>query len=215
MAIVNGYATLAEARTVLGITDVGDTTDDAEIEDCVETASRDVDNYCGKGRKFWQDATVVARTYYPTNSHCLYVDDISTTTGLVVKVDSADDGTFGTTLTINTDFMVHPVNAAAEFPVRPWTRIVLLDGALSGWQRLSSGRPYVQVTARFGWSAVPEAVKRATLLQAKTLYKADDTTFGTFQVGIDGQPRNVPRMDPVAAARLETFIRYDEVDDGA
>lgn len=214
MAITNGLATLNEFKAVLGI-DQDDTTDDDELEDCIETASRDVEAYCGRGRKFWQDSTVVDRKYFPTNSHCLYVDDISTTTGLIVKVDQDDDGTFETTLTIDTDFQVHPVNAAAEFPVRPWTRIVLLDGTLAGWNRLSSGRPYVQVTAKFGWSAVPEAVKRATLLQAKTLFKADDTTFGTFQIGIEGAARNVPRMDPVAAARLEPFVRYDEVNDGA
>lgn len=214
MAITNGYATLTEAKAVLGI-EAADTTDDTEIEDCVETASRDVDDHCGPGRKFWQDSTVVDRKYWPSNPRCLYVDDISTTTGLVVKVDEDDDGTFETTLTINTDFYVAPVNAGAEFPVRPYTQIVLLDGALSGWQRLSSGRPYVQVTAKFGWSAVPEQVKRATLLQTKLLFKADDTTFGTFQASIDGTARNVPRMDPVAAARLERFVRFDEVDDGA
>jgi hypothetical protein len=212
MSIVNGYCTLSEAKAVL---DIDDTTDDAEIEDCVETASRDADDYCGPGRKFWQDTTVVDRKYWPTNARVLYVDDISTTTGLVVKIDDDDDGTFETTLTINTDYIVAPVNAAAEFPVRPFTQIVLLDGALSGWQRLSSGRPYVQVTAKFGWSAVPEQVKRATLLQTKLLFKADDTTFGTFQAGIDGTARNVPRMDPVAAARLERFVRFEEVDDGA
>lgn len=212
MAITNGYATLPDIKNVLGIHD--DDADD-ELEDCVETASRDVDAYCGKGRKFWQDTTVVERSYFPRNSHVLFVDDISTTTGLIVKVDQDDDGTFETTLTINQDYIVQPVNAAAEFPVRPWTRIMLLDGTLAGWNRLSSGRPFAQVTAKFGWSAVPDAVKRATLLQAKTLFKADDTTFGTFQIGIDGAARSVPRMDPVAAARLEPFIRYDEVDDGA
>ena len=212
MAITNGYATIDEAKAVLSITD---TNDDPEVEDCVETASRDVDAYCGKGRKFWQDSTVVDRKYWPSSARCLHVDDISTTTGLVVKVDDDDDGTFETTLTINTDFIVAPVNAGAEYPIRPYTQIILLDGALSSWQRLSSGRPYVQVTAKFGWVGVPEAVKRATLLQAKLLFKADDTTFGTFQAGIDGTTRNVPRMDPVAAARLEPFIRYDEVDDGA
>lgn len=211
MAITNGYATLNEIKAVLGISD---TTDDTELEDCVETASRDVDAYCGRGRKFWQDSEAVARTYFPHDLRYLYVDDISTTSGLVVKVDLDDDGTYETTLTINSDFMVHPVNAAREYPVRPWTRIVLLDGTLTGWERLSSGRPFVEVTAQFGWSAVPDAVKRATLLQAKTLFKADDTTFGTFQT-MDGGARTVPRMDPIAAARLETFIRYDGVDDGA
>lgn len=212
MAILNGYATLAEAKAVL---DIDDTTDDAEIEDCVETASRDIDAHCGKGRKFWQDDPAVVRSYYACDPRMLYVDDISTTTDLVVKVDQDDDGTFETTLTINQDFIVTPINAASEYPVRAYEGIMLLDGTLTSWFRLSSGRPSVQVTAKFGWPAVPDPVKRACLLQAKTLFKADDTTFGTFQIGIDGAPRRVPRMDPVAAARLEPFIRYNEVSDGA
>lgn len=213
MAITNGYATLAELKTVLG--NVDDTTDDTELEDCVETASRDVDAFCGKGRKFWQDDPAVARSYYACHPRLLHVDDISTTSNLVVKVDEDDDGTFETTLTINEDFIVMPVNAASEYPVRAYETIMLLDGTLTSWFGLSSGRPSVQVTAQFGWPAVPEAVKRATLLQAKSLFKADNTQFGTFQLGIDGPVSRVPRMDPVAAARLEPFVRYNEVSDGA
>lgn len=211
MAITNGYCSLADLKNAIGISD---TTDDDDLEDAVEAASRDIDDYCGKGRKFWQDASVVERSYYPSQASRLVVDDISTATGLLVDVDTDDDGSFSTSLTINTDFVLEPVNAAAEFPVRPWTSIRLLGGTLSSWSRLSSGRPYVRVTAKFGWSAVPEQVRRACILQAKTLFKAPDTTFGTFTAGIDGQPQRVPRMDPIAAGRLERYVRFDEVDDG-
>ena len=209
MAIVNGYTTLAAAKAVLGI---ADTDKNAAIEDAVEAASRQIDAHCGQGRKFWQDGTVVARKYFPTMADVVTVDDISTLTGLLVAVDTTDDGTFDTSLTINTDFQVEPVNAAAD--VQPWTRIRLLDGALTSFSRLSSGRPAVEVTAKFGWSAVPAAVARACLLQTKQVFKADDTTFGSFQLSIDGQPQRVPALDPVARAQLEPFIRYDEVDDG-
>jgi hypothetical protein len=209
MAITNGYATLPELKSILSISD---TADDPDLEGAIEAASRQIDAHCGQGRKFWQDSTVVVRTYRPTMATVLVVDDISTATGLIVKVDTTDDGTFDTTLTISTDFQLEPLNAPSEFPVQPWTHIRLLDGQISSWTCLSSGRASVQVTAKFGWSAVPDAVKRACLLQAKSIFKAQDATFGSFQLSIDGQPMRVPALDPMARAQLEQFVRYDEVD---
>ena len=214
MAITNGYTDLPTFKAAMGI-ESSDTTDDTALETSIETASRQIEAHCGKGRKFWQDATVVARSYYPDNARTLCVDDISTTTGLIVKLDDGDDATYSTTLTINTDFILLPLNAAAEYPVQPWTQIRLLDGVTSGFTRLSSGRPYVQVTAQFGWSAVPNAVARACIVQARSIFKSEDTTFGFVQAGIDGQPLRVPNLHPMAKAQLEPFIRYDEVNDGA
>jgi hypothetical protein len=211
VAIVNGYCTLTPLKAAIGI---ADTTDDTPLEDAVEAASRQIDGYCGKGRKFWQDSTVVARYYYGCGN-VVYVDDISTATGLLVKVDQDDDGTFETSLTINTDFKLHPLNAAAEWPVRPWTRIRLLNNTLTGFVSLASGRPNVEVTAKFGSAVIPDAVERACVLQSRSIFKAPDTTFGVFAAGLDGQARTIPRMDPSAAALLEDFIRYDPVDDGA
>lgn len=212
MAIENGYADLPGIKTILDI-DTDDTSEDAELEDCVETASRDMDALSGKGRKFWQDSDEVARYYYPCDSRTVWVDDFATTADqFAVSVDLDDDGTFETTLTLNTDYICVPVNATADG--KPWEGIQLLDGTLTGFERLSSGRPSVRVTAKFGWASVPEAVKRATLLQAKLLFKADDTTFGSFQM-MDGLARRVPKVDPVAQARMEPFVRYNPVDDGA
>ena len=213
MAITNGYTTLAALKLAVGI---NDTTDDTDLEAAVESGSRHIDDWCGRGRKFWQDATVVARYYYPSQPTVLFVDDISTTTGLVVKVDQDDDGTYETTLTINTDFVVEPVNAAAEYPVRPYTRIRLLSsGQLSEWPFPSSGRASVEVTAKYGWPAVPRNVERACLMQARSVFKAPDTTFGTFALSLDGPVRNIPALHPTARALLEGFERFDPVDDHA
>ena len=206
MAITNGYTTLPLLKAALGITD---TKDDTELDDSVEAASRQIDAHCGGGRKFWQDGSVVARKYFPAMSGRVVVDDISTLTGLLVAIDTTDDGTFDTSLTITTDFQVEPVNAAAEYPVQPWTSIRLLDGALSHFTQLASGRPSVEVTAKFGWSAIPAGVARACLVQARNIFKSQDATYGSFQLSIDGQPRSIPAMDPVARAQLEPFIRYD------
>jgi hypothetical protein len=211
MTALNAYASSAAVKDAIGITD---TNEDPNIEVARGAASRQIDGFCGRGRKFWQDSSVVARYYFGCGN-VLYVDDISTATGLIVKVDQGDDGTFETTLTIDTDFKLHPLNAAAEYPVRPWTRIVLLNNTLSSFVPLSSGRANVEVTAKFGWSAIPDAVERATVLQARSIFKAPDTTFGVFAAGLDGQARNIPALDPVARALLEDFVRWQQVDDGA
>lgn len=208
--ITNGYTTEPQLLTALGYS-AGSSTDSDAIAFAVEAASRQIDAHCR--RKFFQDSTVVDRQYYPRGRTRLYTDDISTTTGLVVKVDLDDDGTYETTLTINTDFIVEPVNAAAEFPVRPYTSIRLLDGTLGAWSALSSGRPFVQVTAKFGWPAVPDAVERACVMQAKNVYKAPDLFWGSFQLAEDGTPQRAPTLDPMARALLEDYVRWAEVDD--
>lgn len=211
MSITNGYCTLPELKAAIGVS-LENERDDTELELAVEAASRQIDAHVG--RRFWQDAAVVERFYFPTDRRDLSVDDISTTTGLVVKADTGDDGTYATTVTISTDFALHPVNAAAEYPVQPYTKIRLLDGTLTGWTASTTGRPSVSVTAKFGWPAVPDAVNRACVLQAKNIYKAPDTSGGSFQIADDGTQLFLVPMDKMAAALLETFRRWHEPDNG-
>lgn len=214
MTIQNGYTDLTSLKAAIGIGVLAaDTTDDTALEASVEASSRQIDAHCGPGRKFWQDGTVVARYYCPCDPYVLSTDDISTTTGLTVKIDNDGDGVFETTLTINVDFIVEPRNAAAEYPVQPYTAIRLLTGATTTFYQSATHRPVVEVTAKFGWSAVPRAVERACVMQARAIFKAPDTTFGVFAAGIDGQARNIPSLDPVTRALLEPFIRYTDVDD--
>lgn len=207
----NAYCELASLKAALQITD---TDSDLELDAARDTASRQIDGLAGR-RRFWQDTAVVTRTYYPSESVRVWVDDISTTTGLVVKVDQDDDGTFETTLTINTDFIVEPVNAAAQYPVRPYESIRLLGNALGAFPCLASGRPSVQVTAKFGWSAVPEPIERACIVQAKNVFKGVDAQNDTIQVSADGFPIRMPAISSVARAAAEQFARYTEVDDRA
>lgn len=207
MTITNGYVSLPRVKASLNM-GLSDASDDETIEACIEVASRQVDTMCGSGRQFWQDTSAVARTYYAHDSRLLVTHDMSTLTGLVVATDDNDDGTFETTLTINTDFIVLPTNAAVAYPVQPWTAIRLIDGALSSWSTLSSGRPYIQVTAKFGWSAVPGEIERATLLQAINLFKAPDMHGGEFSLA--GESGFTPStMHKHARLLLEPFIRYD------
>ncbi len=87
------YATLTELKAYLGITD---TTSDAQLTDSLVTASRAIEHMCS--RRFWPDQTATARLYEPRDRCVVMVDDFWTTTGLVVKTDTAGDGTYATTI---------------------------------------------------------------------------------------------------------------------
>lgn len=205
MAIVNGYATLAQVRLELGGTyAVGDTSDDSMIELSIEAASRQIDGYCD--RRFWQDSTVTAREFFADSPACCEVDDISTATGLIVKLDDAGDGTFGTTVTVSTDFILLPVNAADNTPVEPYTEIRLVENY--SFPRPGNGRPGVQVTAKFGWPAVPDNVEKACIIQAVQLFKAKDAAFGVAALGeMGGGLRVRAGLNPIAQALVDRYAK--------
>jgi hypothetical protein len=202
VTITNGYATLAQLRPELNIA-TNDTTYDSRLESAIAAASRQIDTRCG--RRFWQDGSVVAREYHAPDARCLAVDDISTVTGLIVKLDEGDDGTFETTLTITTDFLLFPRNAALEVPVWPYTEIVATGTYwFPSW---ASGRCGVQVTAKFGWPAVPDDVTRACLIQAAKLFKATEGSSQGFEISSEGFAMRTPRFDPHADALLERYVK--------
>ena len=95
MAIVNGYITQNDLKTFVGIP-TGDSVDDDLLDNAINGASRQIDAFCG--RKFYADDNATYREYFTRDYYRLYVDDISTTTGLVIKYDDNDDGTYETTV---------------------------------------------------------------------------------------------------------------------
>lgn len=196
----NAYANAAELAAELGIPDQDD---DLRLESALNVASRDVDAWCGT--RFWADETVQTRVYRPTASLLLDTDDISTLTGLVVEVDTNDDGTFNELLTVDEHYFLGPDNVEQMDPARPWSEIYLTLSAPTNFPT-SHQRPAVQVTAKFGWPAIPAAVKQATLIQAKTFYKATSGSFAGFQLAVDvGAVMRTPALDPVAAGLLAPF----------
>lgn len=209
MTITNGYATLAQARDAINTQMSGsDTSSDSIIEMCVEAASRAIDRYTG--RKFWQDATVQTREFYADDPYCLesqpgQVLDISTTTGLIVKADDADTGAFGTTYTITTQFIVTPPNAGDDS--LPYTGIRLVDG--SSFPMSSSGRPGIQVTAKFGYTnstgTCPTDITKACLLQAVLLYKSTDAPFGVLNFGDGSGSARLRGLHPQAEALVAPY----------
>lgn len=156
MALGDPYASVADLVLRLG------RADDGTFADKLDTASRDVEQFCH--RQFNTDDVATARTYRPLDGGLVIVDDFHTTTDLVVATDDDDDGSFETTWAA-TDFEVGPtagvVSGAIGWPF--WT----ITAATAGkWFRCGR-RSTVQVTAQWGWAAVPSGIKEATLAVAE------------------------------------------------
>ena len=201
MAITNGYTTLALVQAEVGTT--ADVNYDARIEQAIEAASRQIDDYTG--RRFWQDANVVTREFYcddPTEliSRAGAVLDISTTTGLIVKLDTGDNGAFATTVTISTEFVLTPPNAADDD--QPYTGIRLVDGDAFP---MSDRRPGCQVTAKFGFPSVPEPIAQACLIQSVLLLKATDAAMGGLSFGDGAFMRVRGGLNPIALSLVDRY----------
>ena len=201
MAITSGYLTLAAFKASGSW---GAKTDhDSDIERAVEAASRSIDRFCG--RRFWLDGTASARyvTARPEETLNLPVPDIGSTTGLTVKTDDDWDGVYENTWTKDLrsgsyGFMLEPANAAAD--ALPFT---LLHAVVSSFPTVPQG---VEVTAKWGWPAVPIDVAEACLILAGRLVKRKDAPFGvvgTPEVGV----QTLPRVDPDVRGLLNPYRR--------
>lgn len=197
MAISNGYCTLAEVKAAARITD---TIDDTLLELCIESASREIDGYCGRNF-FTAGTTATVRTYTATNSDFVPVDDFASTTGFVLATSDGLDGVFGTTWG-TADYQLEPLNGVSEGVSWPYTRIRSTG---------NKGFPYgdsragVQVTARWGWSATPTAIKQATILLSSRLFKRYDSPLGVAGFGDMGAIR-VARVDVDVQALIDPYV---------
>lgn len=185
------YVELDELKAMLQIDDY---VDDNLLAGHIEAASRTVDDICH--RTFSLDAVASARTFYPQSSLVCSVDDIGTTAGLLVKIDDSLVGTFDFTVT---DFTAQPDNALARNV--PITKLIAYD---TYWP--TDIRPTVQVTARWGWPAVPEPVKSATAIMAGRLFKRADSLLGVAGFG-DLGAITLRAVDPDVKLMLSAYVR--------
>jgi hypothetical protein len=190
MAITNGYATLTQIKAYMSISD---NTDNDLLEDLVESASRSIDRIAN--RRFYLDAVASARLYRAYSDIFVYVDDIGTTSSLVVKTDSNGNGTYAKTLTLNQDYILDPLTASSLN--RPFTQLTMVSNTET-WPIFpgltqNGLRPGVQVTARWGWPSVPDDINMACLILTADLYKRKDAPGGILGLGDLG----VVRMSPL------------------
>ena len=187
MSISNGYTTLATFQAYTGMTTV--TADETiNIEKAIESASRSIDRMTN--RRFWADASATARQYRATDFYRLFVDDISSTTGLIVKTDTGGDGTYETTLTFNVDYILDPINAPQQ--ERPFTVVTMVGTTL--FPSPINLRPGIQVTAKFGWynGTPPDDVEEACLILSTDLVKRASSVGGVLGLSELGAIRMSP-----------------------
>jgi hypothetical protein len=196
VAITNGYATLAELKSSLTITD---SDDDALLELAITSTSRMIDDFTG--RFFYANGTVgspVIRYYTPNDPWTLAVDDY------VSISEIATDDNFNqtwSTVWAASDFLKEPVNNSLRG--WPYTRL------------LATGRyvfPYYlpqacKVTGVWGWPAVPAEVNQACIIQSSRIFVRKQSPFGIAGTPELGTVRLSSRLDPDVQAFLRPINR--------
>jgi hypothetical protein len=202
MAWAPDYCTAAELKSYARI---NDTVDDAQVALAITAASRAIDGPSGCNRQFGLVAAPEARYYtaYYDRDLCkwaLSIDDLMTNTGLLVAYDSAADSTYGTSISGVTPT---PRNAVAKG--RPWTSLIV-HGDAGGVGAIDGG---VRVTARWGWTTVPDTIKQATLMQANAILWRRESP-----AGIAGSPdsgselRMLAKIDPTVKLMIKPYYRW-------
>lgn len=190
------YVTPEELKAFLRF-EAGDDLDDAQIGPAIAAASRAVDR-CTH-RQFGLVAAPEVRLFTARQEAArgaqwvVDIDDLMTSVGLVVEFDGE----------AITDHRMRPVNAPAV--ARPWECLVVLS---TSDVTPTGAEAAVSVTARWGWTEVPEAVKQATLLQANRMLARRNSPFG-----IAGSPdagsemRLLSKVDPDVEVALADYKR--------
>lgn len=195
------YCTLSELKAALRITD---NVDNTMLASTITSASLWIDGYCQ--RSFAAAGTATSdRDFIPSSRYePLMIDDAVAVTA--VKIDDDLDGSFGETLT-TADYQLEPVNSRAGGLSWPYTRIVPIEDGY--WPRdILNDRATVRVTARWGWSAVPDAVRQAAVMQASRLFARLDSPLGVAGFGEMGAMRVSFKVDPDVALLLSPYRRH-------
>jgi hypothetical protein len=195
MAIANGYSTLAEVKAALRIPSA-DTQDDALLEMAVESASRLVDGHCAR---YFYNAGTAARYFVADNDYLTNIDDAITITQ--VATDTSADGTYDIVWQAD-DYQLEPLNGRVDGLVVPYNAVRAIgDYTFPIW----GGEGLVKVTATWGWSAIPTAIKQATIIQSSRIFKRLDSPLGVLSSPDLGFIRVGSRLDPDVAQLVDNY----------
>jgi hypothetical protein len=181
---------------------IDDTDDDAALELAINTASREIDRWCG--RRFWEDAEDTTRYFDVTSPRTMWLrgspESVDVQSVTSAAADMSGDGTYDRTIVEGTDFWLSPRTAAADS--RPYRRLE----ALPGWS-FPCGRERVKIVGTFGWAAVPPEVAEACILQSSRIFKrAREAPFGVASLTLDGGGiRLLARLDADVELLLQPY----------
>lgn len=208
MALGDPYITDAQLKAYMRIDGAQD---DTQIGVAVNAATREVNTFCG--RQFNDAGATSTRVFRSDTGRLARIDDFSTVVGLVVKVGST--GAYSTTLTIDQDFVTEPLNNArgTELPIadEPGTlwRLRSLRGHIFT-SNIHLADPNLEVEARWGWSAIPEAATQATYILGARIMRRRDSPEGIIGGFEDIAVRVGTKMDPDVKALLTPYRKHKQ-----
>lgn len=183
------YITLAELEATLGIG--SSTPGSADRTAAIASASRAIDKICqrvfdpGSGPPGGSNEPET-RYYNPDQVLAQEIDDVYTTSDLVLATDNDGDGTFETTWTLGTDFDLDPLNAVTDG--EPYTRIRVRANSNNIF--IPHFTNSVKLTAFFGWASVPDDIVNATTLLASRVYQLSrNAPLDVMPGGVEGMIR--------------------------
>lgn len=207
------YVSAAALLATLGVTSPSSQqTNDATT--AVNAASSAIDNICSRPGTtsrdgFGLDANASQVRYFsPTNTGELEITDLVTLTSLVSRddggnVDTSDSGL--QTWTVNTDFTLGPLNAAAEGV--PYT-VVTVNA--NGSYRFNTLYPRsVKLTGKFGWPVTPAPILDACTMLAERFYKMKrEAPMGAYMFADMGTAVRVAAADRNVMILLADYILH-------
>lgn len=179
---------------------IDDTVDDDQITLAITAASRAIDEHCN--RQFGTVSAAAARYYTArwSRTYCDYVveiDDLQSMSQFAIAHDSDASGAYATAIT---GYTLLPRNAASLGEV--WTEIRLHNAG-------SSAEEAIQVTAKWGWTNVPDPVKQAALMQASRVFSRRESPYGVAGSPQTGsEVRLMAKVDPDVKVVLAPFKRW-------
>jgi hypothetical protein len=189
------YASLSEFKAAVGITD---STDDGALQSVLDATDTLIDLYCDRKTGF---GTATETRYYTAEDYeYVLTDDLVSVTTL--QTDDDANGTYETTWTSGTDYVLAPRNAALDG--FPYTEI---DTSVT-WPRNFPKDVYlgVKVVGVFGFPSVPAAVKQAEIIQAGAVWSSRVSPFGIVgSADLGGLLRMSRALHPEAALILEPY----------
>jgi len=198
--LTNGYVEIEQFKSTA---DLGGTSFmDGDITIALLAASRAVDEMCN--RRFWPDSDATQVRYYTPHNSGRYVDVDDLITLTTFKTDNGGDGTYENTWA-STDYLLKPDNALADS--RPYSRVAR---HLTGTHLFPlTYERSVQVTGKFGWTAVPSAITAATtILAGRFLKRTREAPFGSAEMAsLGGAAVRLTGRDPDVVALLGPFVR--------
>jgi hypothetical protein len=189
------YATLSEFKAAVGITD---TVDDSALQAVLDATDTLIDLHCDRKTGF---GTASETRYYTAEDYeYVLTDDLVSVTTL--QTDDDANGTYETTWTSGTDYVLAPRNAALDG--FPYTEI---DTSVT-WPRNFPKDVYlgVKVVGVFGFPSVPAAVKQAEIIQANAVWASRVSPYAIVgSADLGGILRMSRALHPEAALILEPY----------